>query len=182
MPAFYIRFLPEGRIETFAGSRGNYYELEDGAHVDLLSEPVWCHCCGKISHGEQLQTLRQIDGELAKTERLAAEIRRDLHVGHCEPDAPGDAHQQERIAALRLRRRWRAARISPPRCIICGSTDIVRLAGSAPVHHPRGSGTITVECIGMCSTRFNEWFFTPEGERILRETTPTYWRFQLRPH
>jgi predicted oxidoreductase len=27
----------------------------------------------------------------------------------------------------------------------------------------------------MCSTRFNEWFFTPEGDRIPRDTKPTYW-------
>jgi hypothetical protein len=27
----------------------------------------------------------------------------------------------------------------------------------------------------MCSTDFNEWFFTPEGDRIPRDTKPTYW-------
>jgi hypothetical protein len=29
----------------------------------------------------------------------------------------------------------------------------------------------------MCSTVFNEWFFTPEGDRIPRDTQPTYWAF-----
>ena len=32
-----------------------------------------------------------------------------------------------------------------------------------------------IHCVGMCSTSFNEWFFTPEGDRIPRDTRPTYW-------
>jgi|GEM_PF-4983383 len=34
---------------------------------------------------------------------------------------------------------------------------------------------IQIDCVGMCSTSFNEWFFTPEGDRIPRDTQPTYW-------
>jgi len=67
--------------------------------------------------------------------------------------------------------------LAPPKCIHCGSTDIVVLPVNQAVAHPEGRGMIEVTCAGMwCSTRFNEWFLTPEGERIPRDTRPTYWR------
>lgn len=49
------------------------------------------------------------------------------------------------------------------------------LPEGVPVPHPHGDGMIQIDCVGMCSTSFNEWFFTPEGDRIPRDTQPTYW-------
>jgi hypothetical protein len=36
--------------------------------------------------------------------------------------------------------------------------------------------------IGLCSNDFNEWFFTPEGDRIPRDTKPTYWYHPVLDH
>ena len=43
------------------------------------------------------------------------------------------------------------------------------------IANPAGVGQLQIDCVGMCSTKFNEWFFTPEGDRIPRDTRSTYW-------
>ena len=177
MPAFYqITFLPQGRVVEFAGCRGNYYEFDDGSHLDLHTTPAWCHPCGKITHGEELETLEDIDRQLADLRNPRSDLYRFLarDFNHEYKDL-GEAftlkHSEERLQ----RRRWRAARVSPPRCIHCGSTDVVVFPVDQPVRNPAGPGTVEVSIKGMCSTSFNEWYFTPEGERIPRDTQPTYW-------
>jgi hypothetical protein len=166
LPGLYrLTFLPEQRTQDFAGSRGNYYRLDDGSQITLHSRPVWCNRCDKVTHGEEIESIEEIDKEIARQERLAAEYWRDIARPPLPtPDAPGDRHQRERIAELQLRRTWRLNRRSPPRCIQCGSAEIVQLEHRKPVH--AGHGTVVLEMIGMCSTGFNMWYFTPEGERI----------------
>ena len=88
---------------------------------------------------------------------------------------PKDKFRLDQIAKATRRRAWRERRTSPPRCIRCGSTDVVVFPIGEPVPHPAGPGAIEVSITGMCSTSFNEWFFTPEGERIPRDTKPTHW-------
>jgi hypothetical protein len=66
MPSLYeIRHLPDGTTEEFPGSRGNYYELEDGLHIDVRSRPVWCRRCGEFTEGESIESLDEIDRQLA---------------------------------------------------------------------------------------------------------------------
>jgi hypothetical protein len=65
MPAWYeIRWLPEGRTEKFAGSRGNYYEFSESDHLDVYSVPVWCHRCATVTHGENLSSVEEIDKQI----------------------------------------------------------------------------------------------------------------------
>lgn len=66
MPAMYeIKYLPSGETKKFAGSRGNYYELDNGTHIDKQTIPVWCHQCRTITHGEEVEPVDQIDKQLA---------------------------------------------------------------------------------------------------------------------
>jgi hypothetical protein len=177
MPAFYeIRWLPEGRTDKFAGSRGNYYEFSKSDRLDLHSVPVWCHRCGKITHGEELSTIDDIDKQIRDLNDPSSELYRMTRHGVLdELLGKGDEFLHEQIAELQRRRRWREERKSPPKCIHCGTTQIVALPMGVPVPNPGGPGQIQVDCVGMCSTNFNEWFFTPEGDRIPRDTRPTYW-------
>jgi hypothetical protein len=178
MPAKYeIAFLPNGPKLKFSGTRGNYYEFQDGRRLELHTDPVWCRNCKKVTHGEVIDSIEKIDDRIANLERLAAEIRREMTLPPLpEPNAPGDREQREQIAEWKLRRQWRLQRRSPPRCIICGSIDIVAFPLDQVIPNPAGEGSVTMTCTGLCSTSFNEWFFTPEGERIPRDTKPTYWR------
>lgn len=166
MPAFYrLTFLPEGRTEDFAGSCGNYYRLEDGNEIELKSQPVWCDQCGKVTHGEEIESVEQLDKKIAGLERLAAEIRLEMTRPPLPTfDAPGDRIQLKQIAELQLRRKWRRTRSSPPRCIPCGSSQIVPLEYDVPVR--AGRGFVLLDCVGFCDIGFHISYFMPEGQRI----------------
>jgi hypothetical protein len=66
-------------------------------------------------------------------------------------------------------------RESPPKCLECGSTEIVVFPVGGRVKNPTGSGRVEITITGHCSTSFNNRFYTPEGDRIPRDTKPTYW-------
>jgi hypothetical protein len=173
---YQIRWLPDGPTEEFAGSRGNYYEFAEADRLDLLSTPVWCHRCAQITHGEDLSTIEEIDKEIRDLTDPESELCRMTRHGLVEElCGKGDEFLRDRLAETRRRRRWREARKAPPKCILCGSTEIIVLPIGEAVPSPRGEGQVRVEIVGMCSTSFNEWFFTPEGDRIPRNTRPTYW-------
>jgi hypothetical protein len=177
MPAFYeIRWLPNGPTEAFAGSRGNYYEFSESDRLDLHSVPVWCQRCAKITQGEHLSTIEEIDKDIRDLNDPTSQLYRMTRHGTLD-ELTGKGHEflQDRLAELRRRRSWRMARKSPPKCIRCGSTEVIMFPEGVPVPNPNGEGMIQVDCVGMCSTAFNEWFFSPEGDRIPRDTQPTYW-------
>jgi hypothetical protein len=177
MPGLYeIRWLPSDRVKRFHGSRGNYYEFSESDRLDLHSEPIWCRRCADITHGEYLSTIEKLDTEIrdlhdptSQCYRMARHGSLDLVFGK------GEELLQERLIEVERRRRWRMSRKSPPKCIHCGSIEIVMLPLGKLIPNPVGEGELRVKCVGMCSTSFNEWFFTPEGDRIPRETRPTYW-------
>ena len=165
MPVMYeIRWFPSGRTQRFPGSRGNYYECSESDRLELRSVPVWCRRCGECTTGEDLSSVEQIDAQL-----------RDLYDPTSQLYRMTQPFLQERLTELQWRRRWRETRLSPPRCIRCGSADILPLPIGERVPNPAGEGELQIDCVGMCSTSFNEWFFTPEGDRIPRDTRPTYW-------
>jgi hypothetical protein len=179
MPGFYeIRWLPDGGTEKFAGSRGNYYEFEDGSRLDMETTPVWCRHCGKVMHGEEIESLADIDKNLADMNDPNSAVyritRRSL-IPELDRLMPKDNLRLDMIEKAKKRRLWREQRRAGPKCIVCGSTDIFVFPMNQQVAHPAGAGTVEVSFVGMCSTSFNEWFFTPEGDRIPRDTRPTYW-------
>ena len=66
-------------------------------------------------------------------------------------------------------------RESPPKCLECGSTEIVVFPVGERAGNPMGPGWVEITITGLCSTSFNNRFYTPEGDRIPRDTKPTYW-------
>lgn len=177
MPGMYeIRFLPDGPVAEFAGSRGNYYELDDGSHLDMHTTPIWCLHCGKVTHGERIESLEEIDRQLADLNDSNSDLYRMTARGTLhELTGGGDDYLQKRVDELLRRRRWRERRISPAKCILCGSTDIFVFPVNQESPNPAGPGTVEVKIVGMCSTSFNEWFFNSEGNRVPKDTKPTYW-------
>src|SRR4051795_3674685 len=114
MPAVYqIRFLPSGETREFYGSRGDHYELEDGPHIDVWSRPVWCHRCNDFTDGEYVGRLEEIDQHLEELRDPSSELSRGLR------------YRPTIIEGLEQRRRWLTGRVSPPKCLECGSTEIV---------------------------------------------------------
>jgi hypothetical protein len=178
VPASYtITFLPDGRVERFFGSRGNYYEFADGSHLDIYAEPVWCNRCHRVTHGEAIPTIEALDQRLADLDSPVSGAD-SLLPPALEPPGFRENLRREAINEAQRRREWRLTRRSPPKCIHCGSEEIIALPDSQPVTVPTDPTPITIvlRVTGMCSTNFNEWFFTPEGDRIPRDTKPTYWQ------
>lgn len=164
MPAVYeIRFLPEGRIEELSGSRGNYYEFPDGRRMEVETTPVWCRPCGRVTEGEEVETLAQIDRELADLHDPTSERYRST-----QRPPRDDGHELRLFLIDRARRRrtWREVRVSPAKCLACGSADIVVFPDQQPVPHPAGTGTVTVACVGLCTTLPTGRIFTPAGVPI----------------
>ncbi len=174
MPAIYkLRFLPPDPSHPdmeMCGSRGNYYEFGDGNHLDVWSTPVWCHECRDYKYGERIETLEEIDRHLEEARNPTSKRTRSLFAGRMNRE-----FRMKWAEKLQRRREWLQVRRSPPRCLQCGSTDIVRLPENEAVPNPDGPGSVVLEVSGLCSTWFNNWYFTPEGERIPRDTQPSYW-------
>lgn len=180
VPAMYeILFHPEAVARKFAGSRGNYYEFEDGSRLEMRTRPVWCRQCLDIGHGEDLETLNEIDAALAalRTPRpdpvLVMAWGRPFRFGS---EADAHAFHHRLLDDAERRRKWRTARRCAAKCVACGSSEIVFLPAGQPIPHPSSDGTITLRCVGMCSTSFMNRFFTAEGDRIPRDAAPTYWQ------
>ena len=53
--------------------------------------------------------------------------------------------------------------------------EIAVLPEGQEVSIPTGPGSVILSVSGLCSTSFNNRFYTPEGDRIPRDTKPTYW-------
>lgn len=109
---YQVRYLPEGRVERFSDSTGDYYEFEDGSRIDLQTAPVWCHRCGRLTHGEEVEPVEAIDRAIAAEPRNRYGFPRQ------------GAYGRQVLERLQARRRWREKRRSPPKCITCGSTDL----------------------------------------------------------
>jgi hypothetical protein len=173
MPAVYqIRFLPGDEIREVYGSRGDYYELENGTQIDLRSSPVWCPRCNDFTDGESFDTLEEIDQQIADLRDPTSELFR-----FCQDTATGSLGVTgiRFITILQKRRIWRMGRKSPPKCLDCGSTEIVLLPEGQRVANPIGAGWIELTVSGHCSTSFNNRYYTPQGDRIPRDTKPSYW-------
>jgi transcription elongation factor Elf1 len=107
-----------GRVYEVTTSDLRYYVLPDGRQATCRIHPVWCGTCGLITEGEVVESLEEM--------RKAA----------------GDpASEGARIIADRFA--WRERRQSPPRCLRCGSTEIVDVPeGTQAFQHPGCGGTL----------------------------------------
>ena len=173
MPAVYqIKFLPGGETQGFYGSRGDHYELANGTHIDLRSSPVWCRQFHEFTDGESVETLEEIVRQIADLRDPTSELFRFFKDSSTNSIGVDGIHF---ISELEKRRRWRESRQSPSKCLGCGSLEIVLLPHGQKVTNPTGPGWIEITVTGLCSTPFMNRYYTKEGDRIPKETKPTYW-------
>ena len=174
MPGVYeVILLPEGKVHSLYGSRGNYYQLPDDLALTVCAVPVWCRRCQTFFEGEDIGSVQGLEQEVTDYSDInSAGSRRILEISLLRNDT---ADLAELLAESKTRLEWRIGRIAPPKCLECGTTDIVHLGEGQEIASPCSPGTLTITCVGMCSTAFNNHYYTPEGDRIPMETQPSRW-------
>lgn len=181
MPGLYeIKYPGDMPVAEYAGMRGNYYEMPDESHIDLSSRPCWCSGCNTVTDGEWIETLQELESELNALHDPTSK-RYQFHESMEEiSQIPGRPFQrigfrESAIKRTHERIKWRQLRTAPSKCIICGSTDIHFPCDADGRVEVDGRIVVWILPIGMCSTLFNEWYFTVDGDRIQRDTEPKYW-------
>lgn len=182
MPGYYELKFPDASLNSkYAGMRGNYYELPDGSLVALKSTPCWCKDCNQVTDGEWIESVEELERRLQdlqdpQSERFQFHDEGQQIIQNIIPEFEGIGLREKALERSSERLRWRRLRKALPKCIVCGSSSIFFPDES-------NDGAVVVDCKvvvhikirGMCSTKFNEWYFTVDGDRILRDTKPKYW-------
>ena len=172
MPAFYEIRYSDGRVEETFGIRGLYYEFPNGESLDVHTEIAWCKKCDTFADVEHLKTIPEIDQEIADLNDPTSDLYRMFF------DSPAGAQGQflqSQLAEAIRRKSFLERRNSPPKCVHCGSVELIHTPCGTEIKHPNQDLTFVMECTGMCSTDFMNWYFTPEGDRIPRDSKPSYW-------
>jgi hypothetical protein len=181
MPGFYdVKYTDGSPDAEYAGMLGNYYELPDGSHVDLSSCPCWCVNCNTVTDGEWIETPQELEKHLNDLHDPNSEFYQFHEKSEEIAQIPGHPHKrigfrESAINKTRERIRWRNLRTAPPKCLICGSTVIYYPCDDDGRVEIDGKTVVWILPKGMCSTLFNEWYFTVDGDRIPRDTQPKYW-------
>ena len=164
MAALYsVTFLATGKEEDFCGTDNDRYVLEDGSRKDVMPRPVWCKQCDRITLGEWVQTLEEMDRDYADLDDPKTESGKGyllLYPNKKEREAHIDSIRQMILS----RRRWLVNRVAPAKCLICGTTDMIDLKRGEAVETP--AGAISVIWCGHASMSYNPRYFSPEGDRI----------------
>ena len=154
MPTGYtITFEPGGRAIDFVGSKHEYV-MPDGERIGVVCQLVWCVRCGKITEGEEVPTVADLDEKISFWER---------------PPGPtsGNRRLRQTFAAMfKQRRQWRLTRVGPPKCLTCGSAEVTAFPNNVAVPHPAGSGTVRVHADSIYYVLGGPDLLTPEGDRL----------------
>jgi hypothetical protein len=134
------------------------YRLPDGKLLHVRQTECWCPTCNRIDMAERVESIDELEDEIERLRNPDDEESQMIaFIG-----TPVD----ERIAELESRIIWRQSRKSLPKCLHCGSTDIVPIPDAQEFAHPSTGERVVVAGRGFASTA--EWHaeFTPEGDVI----------------
>jgi len=131
------------------------YLLEDGSKIHVEQQPAWCRACGSFAPAELLQPAEDLEREIARLQSWLSE-RRVRPSGQRKRGG-------EMLAEVEKPLRWRRGRVSPPRCLPCGSIEVVPVPGSGEFSHPATRERVISTSSGFADAA--PWFavFSPEG-------------------
>ena len=109
-----------------------FYDLGDEIRCEVHRVTAYCCAEGRLRAGEKLLDVEEYEEALAEREALADVEEEDEITGFL---ITRDV-RAERIASARAVLAWRRQRTSPPRCLRCGSTDVVPLERGEQTRHP----------------------------------------------
>jgi hypothetical protein len=141
---------------------GAQYLYDVSTTLSIPWRPCWCWQCNDVCLGEFLPTPNEI------VEEAKAWRRRDQEFNYVTEFRPptgfrDDEHEPYALAYFDDLFAWRITRVSPPKCLSCGSENILvtKSRFSDMFEHP--------DCGGMISTRFSVFGGTS------RNVSPTHW-------
>lgn len=120
------------------------YVLENDINIELGRNHVWCSDCKDITNGENLPTIKELEQSITEIEKELDEMNANLKSLESEYNKRRffkSKKLEERIRYVEydiLRKKeylteelqvikWISQRISAPRCLSCGSTNIIQL-------------------------------------------------------
>lgn len=134
------------------------YRLASGELLHVRQTECWCASCERIDMAERIESLNELEQQLER-------LRHPDEDESCMIAFIG-VPIDKRVTEAEIRIKWRRGRISPPKCLQCGSVDIMELPGTDEFSHPKTGERVVVTGRGFAST--DEWHaeFTSEGDVI----------------
>lgn len=163
---FEITFLATGTIEKCHATDDCVYVLSDGTYEEVMNTPIWCNHCQKVTLGESIGSLHELDTAITDASKPDTEAGR-FYVEMYPKQKDREASIRFYQCVLTKRRKWLVDRISPAKCLTCGTVDIIHLSGRVDT----SVEAISIRHTGFCSLLGKPRYFSSEGDRI--EHTPT---------
>lgn len=140
------------------------YQITENRNLTIRQTFAWCNTCKKVVWAEKIEDVSRLEKE-----RLSM-LKSNTYAWLPIKPEDQEAIRVRSVEDIDARIEWRKARISPPRCMECGSINIVfseeyKRSGRMRFDHPSCSGIITVKWLGE-SVNMLWYFYTPEGEKI----------------
>lgn len=140
---------------SYIFTHGWYYDL-NGQTMHIAVAPAWCFDCCRLRNAEKLPSIEECERQIEDLSQQRTAKRSRL----ARPKALEEAM---------LRLQWRRNRVSDPRCIWCGSTNLQFLdkdpqSGLLPFTHPDCGGTISHTSSYLGSDR--PTYFSAEGKLL----------------
>lgn len=134
------------------------YVLDDGSRTGVAQADYFCPACHRFVAGESLETVEELESLLDQIDNNPESRHRKFaeYIG----DIP------KKISDLQARINWRKKRQSPPKCLHCGSIDIVPVPDDEEFDHPVTGLRMKIAGQGFASTDQWQATYTPEGDRI----------------
>lgn len=155
--AILFEFDLAGEMYRLAIADRHFYVLDDGSVLPIRTWPAWCERCQKFTAAEQIFAIAEEARQLNEVEYFAT------HPGFI----PTDRHVPiSQLPDLRMRNSWREKRVSPAKCLTCGSTRITSIWPGPEVEIPdRGMCLMRIVGRGDIVGPANE-YYGPEGDRL----------------
>lgn len=135
-----------------------HYILDDGVRLHINQADYYCPTCGHFIVGERIETVSDLEHQIDQSENNPHSNHRKI--------AEYFGNIPKQLAELQTRIKWRKNRQAPPKCLHCGSTEILPIPNTDEFSHPATGQRMIVSAGGFAST--DEWHatYTPEGDKI----------------
>ena len=156
-----------GQLETIRTTLIYRYVLPDDQRLPGGAIPTWCFDCGGIRDAEQLPALERLAELLAELKTNGLDKRQlNDKAAFLKMEIDPKQEYDNEFALRRDALTWRSARVSSPRCLVCGGTNHSPIQWTdAGCEHPGCGGTFTTQ-LEYHSVQAIYWEVDAEGNRL----------------